>query len=74
VLKGAKEKYQIINPSVSDKSKEKRPQSCGGVRQRPGTGSAQRGHREDIANFNNTLGNGFKGLKSIKNNFTNDNP
>jgi len=59
---------------MSEKAKEKRPQSCGGVRQRPGTGSAPRG-REEINNFNSTLNNGFKGLRTIKNNnFTNDNP
>lgn len=70
-MKGGKEKYQIINPSLNEKAKEKRPQSCGGVRQRPGTGSAPRG-REEIHNFNSTLNNGFKGLRTIKNNFTNN--
>jgi len=55
-----------------NEKKDKRPQSCGGVRQRP-TGSAMRG-KEEINTFNSTLTNGFKGLRTIKNNFTNDNP
>jgi len=55
-----------------NEKKDKRPQSCGGVRQRP-NGSAMRG-KEEINTFNSTLTNGFKGLRTIKNNFTNDNP
>jgi len=55
-----------------NEKKDKRPQSCGGVRQRP-TGSAMRG-KEEINTFNSTLTNGFKGLRTIKNNLTNYNP
>jgi len=42
--------------------------SCGGVRQRISV-------REEINSFNSSIANGLKGLKQMRNNFTNlDNP
>lgn len=71
VLKGAKEKFQIINAIQVEKGKEKRPLSCGGVRQRPGTGSsANRADRNGVDNNFNSAINGFKSLRISKNNFT----
>jgi len=70
VLKNSKEKYQLITPTTTDKN-VKRPMSCGGVRQRVQPNPTN----EFPLNPQQPLSQGLRGLKQMRNNFTNlDNP
>lgn len=59
VLKGSKDKYQIIHPNIVEKPK--RPMSCGGVRQK------------SIEKLSNSTFSGINALKQMKNNFVKEN-
>jgi len=50
---------------MNDKTKDKRPQSCGGTRQIVHT--APRNGRDEILKFNSTFSQGFKSVKPVKN-------
>jgi len=62
VLKNSKEKFQLITPNTTEKN-VKRPQSCGGVR--------QRNTNTLIENSSKTINSDLNEFKQIRNNFTN---